>query len=116
MVGYLMREEMIQSVLSDLNGSSADIEASDVISTDGLSIATHRYLGEMLWYEYLMIGIGASLMKLLYTADITAKPDLTLEFYYQVNRSKAGFWARQTRCVAMGHAHSEIVVERNLLG
>ncbi len=39
MVGYLMREEMIQSVLSDLNGSSADIEASAVISTDGLSIA-----------------------------------------------------------------------------
>ncbi len=34
-----MREEMIKSVLSDLNGSSADIEASAVISTDGLTIA-----------------------------------------------------------------------------
>lgn len=64
--------------------------------------------------DYLMTGIGASLMNLLYTADITEKPDLTLEFYYQVNRSKAGFWARQTRCVAMGNPFSEIVVERNL--
>ncbi len=35
-----MREEMIHSVLNDLNGSSADIEASAVISTDGLMIAS----------------------------------------------------------------------------
>jgi predicted regulator of Ras-like GTPase activity (Roadblock/LC7/MglB family) len=35
-----MREEMILSVLSDLNGSSADITASAVISTDGLIVAS----------------------------------------------------------------------------
>lgn len=35
-----MREEMILSALNDLNGSSADIEASAVISTDGLVIAS----------------------------------------------------------------------------
>ncbi|MFV2056484.1 MAG: roadblock/LC7 domain-containing protein [Thiohalomonadales bacterium] len=35
-----MREEMIGSILSDLNGSSVDIEASGVISTDGLMIAS----------------------------------------------------------------------------
>ncbi|MHB1581414.1 MAG: roadblock/LC7 domain-containing protein [Acidithiobacillus sp.] len=35
-----MRKEMIQSVLSDLNGSSTDIEASAIISTDGLMIAS----------------------------------------------------------------------------
>ena len=35
-----MREEMIRSILSDLNGSSADISASAVISTDGLMIAS----------------------------------------------------------------------------
>ncbi len=34
-----MRIDMIDSVLSDLNGSSADIEASSVVSTDGLIIA-----------------------------------------------------------------------------
>ena len=34
-----MREDMLQSILSDLNGTSADIEASAVISTDGLMIA-----------------------------------------------------------------------------
>ncbi|ALG69114.1 hypothetical protein BegalDRAFT_1587 [Beggiatoa alba B18LD] len=31
-----MREEMLRSILSELNGTSADIEASAVISTDGL--------------------------------------------------------------------------------
>jgi predicted regulator of Ras-like GTPase activity (Roadblock/LC7/MglB family) len=33
-----MRDEMINSILSELNGTSADIEASAVISTDGLMI------------------------------------------------------------------------------
>ncbi len=35
-----MREEMIRSVVLDLNNSSADIEASAIISTDGLVIAS----------------------------------------------------------------------------
>ncbi len=34
-----MREDMLSSVLSELNGTSADIEASAIISTDGLMIA-----------------------------------------------------------------------------
>ena len=33
-----MRSEMMGSILSDLNGTSAEIEASAVISTDGLRI------------------------------------------------------------------------------
>ena len=35
-----MRSEMLHSILSDLNGSSTDIEASAVLSTDGLSMAS----------------------------------------------------------------------------
>ncbi|MCB1875134.1 MAG: roadblock/LC7 domain-containing protein [Chromatiales bacterium] len=34
-----MRQDMLASILSDLNGSSADIEASAIISTDGLMMA-----------------------------------------------------------------------------
>lgn len=34
-----MRADLLNSILSDLNGSSADIEASAVISTDGLMMA-----------------------------------------------------------------------------
>ena len=34
-----MRDDMLASVLSDLNGTSADIEASAVMSTDGLIMA-----------------------------------------------------------------------------
>lgn len=65
--------------------------------------------------DYLMAGVCASLMNLLYTADITEKPDLTLDFYYKANRSRDGFWGTQTRCVAMGDEYSEIVVERNII-
>ena len=34
-----MRAEMLTSILNELNGTSADIEASAVISTDGLMMA-----------------------------------------------------------------------------
>lgn len=34
-----MRAEMLSSILTDLNGTSADIEASGIISTDGLMMA-----------------------------------------------------------------------------
>ncbi|WP_305906759.1 roadblock/LC7 domain-containing protein [Methylomarinum sp. Ch1-1] len=34
-----MRSDMLSSILTELNGSSADIEASGVISTDGLMMA-----------------------------------------------------------------------------
>jgi len=34
-----MREDMMNSILGELNGTSADIEASAVISTDGLMMA-----------------------------------------------------------------------------
>lgn len=35
-----MRDDMLKSILSDLNGSSADIEAAAIISTDGLMMAS----------------------------------------------------------------------------
>lgn len=35
-----MRADMLASVLTELNGTSADIEASGVISTDGLMMAS----------------------------------------------------------------------------
>jgi predicted regulator of Ras-like GTPase activity (Roadblock/LC7/MglB family) len=35
-----MRSDMLVSVLSELNGASADIEATGVISTDGLMMAS----------------------------------------------------------------------------
>ncbi|OUS15089.1 hypothetical protein A9Q88_10960 [Gammaproteobacteria bacterium 50_400_T64] len=35
-----MRDNMLTSILSELNGTSADIDASAVISTDGLTIAS----------------------------------------------------------------------------
>ncbi len=34
-----MREKLLESVLQELNGTSADIEASGIISTDGLIMA-----------------------------------------------------------------------------
>lgn len=35
-----MRQDLLTSILTELNGSSADIEASGIISTDGLMMAS----------------------------------------------------------------------------
>lgn len=40
-----MRSDIFNSILSDLNGSSAEIEASAVISTDGLMMAAQLPAG-----------------------------------------------------------------------
>jgi len=36
---WIMRADMLTSILAELNGSSADIEASAIVSTDGLMMA-----------------------------------------------------------------------------
>ena len=40
-----MRSDMLDSILNELNGTSADIEASGVISTDGLMMASRLPAG-----------------------------------------------------------------------
>ena len=40
-----MRADMLNSILSELNGTSADIEASGIISTDGLMMAAQLPAG-----------------------------------------------------------------------
>ncbi|MFO1425558.1 MAG: roadblock/LC7 domain-containing protein [Steroidobacteraceae bacterium] len=40
-----MRADLLNSVLSELNGTSADIEASGVVSTDGLMMASQLPAG-----------------------------------------------------------------------
>ncbi|MEJ2388383.1 MAG: roadblock/LC7 domain-containing protein [Chromatiaceae bacterium] len=40
-----MRADMLDSILTELNGTSADIEASGVISTDGLMMASQLPAG-----------------------------------------------------------------------
>jgi len=40
-----MRADMLDSILNELNGTSADIEASGVISTDGLMMASRLPAG-----------------------------------------------------------------------
>ncbi len=62
-----MRSDIFGSILSDLNGSSADIEASAIISTDGLMMAAQ------LPSEMDEDRIGAMAAAMLSLGDRTAK-------------------------------------------
>lgn len=61
---------------------------------------------------YLASGGAAGLMNLLYQGDITKRPSLTEEFYHEVFGHPHSFRARETRCLAMGDPHCEIIVVR----
>lgn len=61
---------------------------------------------------YLASGGAAGLMNLLYQGDITKRPPLTEEYYHEVFGDPRSFRARETRCLAMGDPHCEIIVER----
>jgi V4R domain len=61
---------------------------------------------------YLASGGAAGLMNLLYQGDITKRPMLDDDYYHEVFGHPRSFRARETRCLAMGHSHCEIVVER----
>ena len=62
-----MRADMLTSILAELNGSSADIEASAVVSTDGLMMAA---LLPSTMDEDRVGAMGAALLSL---GDRTAK-------------------------------------------
>ena len=83
----------------------------------------YESLGHLRWFgyskqpvDYLVMGVAASLMNLLYEGDMTQRPDLTLDYYHQINRSPTSFWAEQSQCVAMGDEYSEVTVTRRQRG
>jgi uncharacterized protein len=92
-----MREDMIDSVLSDLNGTSADIEASGVISTDGLMIAAQ--LPASLDEDR----VGAMSAAMLSLGDRTAQELARGELEQVLIKGKEGY-------VLMVHAGTEAVV------
>jgi hypothetical protein len=83
----------------------------------------YESLGYLRWFgyaqqpvDYLVAGVAASLMNLLYEGDITTRPHLDLAYYHKINRSDTSFWSEQSRCVAMGDPYSEVTVTRRQRG
>lgn len=92
-----MRENMLASILSELNGTSADIEASAVISTDGLMIAS------VLPQSMDEDRVGAMSAAMLSLGDRTAKELARGELEQVLIKGGNGF-------VLMTHAGGDAVV------
>jgi len=92
-----MRADMLTSILSDLNGTSADIEASAVISTDGLMMASLMPAG----MDEDRIGAMSAAMLSLGDRTATELARGTLE--QVLVRGKGGY-------IVMTHAGSESVL------
>jgi predicted hydrocarbon binding protein len=61
---------------------------------------------------YLATGATAGLANLLYTGDITQKPELTEEYYRKLFSGANTFVAREVQCRGKGDPFCEIVAER----
>ena len=121
------REDWLFGILAIINTLGWGIwRIHDLIPGEKLVLRVwqpYESLGYLKWLgysdhpiDYLVTGVTAALMNLLYEGDITAAPPLTLEYYYQINRSPISFWATQSRCVAMGDAYSEVTATRRQRG
>ncbi|MGE3329179.1 MAG: roadblock/LC7 domain-containing protein, partial [Acidimicrobiia bacterium] len=92
-----MREELLEQILGELNGSSADIQASAVISLDGLVMAT------MLPAGLDPDRVGAMSAAMLTLGDRTASELFRGELEQVLVKGSAGY-------VLMAHAGPEAVV------
>lgn len=92
-----MRSDMLNSILSELNGSTADIEASAVLSTDGLMMAS------MLPAGMDEDRVGAMSAAILSLGDRTAKELARGELEQVLVKGSKGY-------VLMTHAGSEAVL------
>ena len=92
-----MREDLLNSILSELNGSTADIEASAVLSTDGLMMAS------MLPAGMDEDRVGAMSAAILSLGDRTARELARGELEQVLIKGAKGY-------VLMTHAGHEAVV------
>ncbi len=92
-----MRSDMLNSILSDLNGSTADIEASAVLSTDGLIMAS------LLPASMDEDRVGAMSAAMLSLGDRTAQELARGELEQVLVKGDSGY-------ILMTHAGSEAVV------
>lgn len=92
-----MRADMLNSILSELNGSTADIEASAVLSTDGLMMAS------MLPSGMDEDRVGAMSAAMLSLGDRTSKELARGELEQVLVKGNKGY-------VLMTHAGNEAVL------
>ncbi len=92
-----MRSDLLTAILSDLNGSSADIEASAIISTDGLMIAAMLPAG---MDEDRVGAMGAAMLSL---GDRTSQELQRGELEQVLIKGKNGY-------VLMAHAGRDAVI------
>jgi hypothetical protein len=121
------REDWLHGIIAVINALGWGVwRVMELVPGEKLVVRVWRpyeSLGYLRWFgyadhpvDYLVTGVAASLMNLLYEGDMTTRPDLTMDYYYKINRSPTSFWAQQNRCVAMGDKYSEVTVTRRVRG
>ena len=120
---FKTKEDWIHGMISVVNCLGWGVwRVEELIPNEKLVIRAYQdyeSLGYLEWFgkadhpiSYLLTGGCTGLMSLLYDGDITQKPELTKDYYYQLFNDNRAFKAEQTKCLAMGDDYSEVVVKR----
>ncbi|MDD5393572.1 MAG: hypothetical protein PHE17_11190 [Thiothrix sp.] len=121
------REDWLHGIIAVINALGWGVwRVAELVPGEKLVVRVWRpyeSLGYLRWFgyadhpvDYLVTGVAASLMNLMYEGDMTTRPNLNMDYYYKINRSPTSFWAEQSRCVAMGDQYSEVTVTRRKRG
>lgn len=121
------REDWLHGIIAVINALGWGVwRVAELVPGEKLVVRAWRpyeSLGYLRWFgyadhpvDYLVTGVAASLMNLMYEGDMTTRPNLNMDYYYKINRSPTSFWAEQSRCVAMGDQYSEVTVTRRKRG
>jgi hypothetical protein len=117
------REDWLHGIVAVINALGWGVwRVVELVPNEKLVLRVWRpyeSLGYLRWFgysdhplDYLIVGVAASLMNLLYEGDILERPTLNMDYYYKINRSPTSFWGEQGKCVAMGDEYSEVTVTR----
>lgn len=117
------REDWLHGIVAVINTLGWGVwRVVELVPYEKLALRVWRpyeSMGYLRWFgyadhpvDYLVVGVAASLMNLLYEGDILEHPNLNLDYYYKINRSPSSFWGEQSKCVAMGDEYSEVTVTR----
>jgi hypothetical protein len=117
------REDWLHGIVAVVNAFGWGIwKVDELVPDERLKVSiTHSYeaTGWLRDYPesevprcYLATGGVAGLMNLLYVGDITARPTLDEAYYVKLFRSGEHFTAEETKCLAKGDDHCEVVASR----
>ena len=117
------KEDWMYGIIACINALGWGIwRVEELIPNEKMVIRVYQAyesLGHLEWFgkseynnDYLVTGVAAALMNLIYLGDASTKPVYDKAYYASLFSNEDCFKGEQTKCLAAGDEYSEIIVTR----